>query len=315
MGRGAVSSNRWGGGAVTGGEAAGPAGSDEANRDDVDGPDTAPIPLPPASPFTPFSWTATSTTSVPEGFPPGPNRDSWASQLPETTSIGRTPPERTNLPATGNTPFRREERFGVEASPFALTPPSGRRRRRHLVLAIAAAAVIIAAAVVTVVVNQGDGGQDDTTRTANGHHHRDDAAESKLRGLLPPGYEPSACTPGDPEGAATATIQCAANSDASGPRSATFSLFGDAADLRAAFAETTAANSVVECPGRIQSPGPWRRNSAPQQPAGDLVCALDTSHTPIMAWTSTRDLLLARIAGEVPTTPLSDLYAWWATHS
>jgi hypothetical protein len=181
------------------------------------------------------------------------------------------------------------------------------------------AAAVIAGAVVTVVVGTSAGGdgndQGDTVSATNGRQQRDDVAETKLRTLLPPGYGPSACTAVDPEGDVTATVRCAANSDPGGPQSAIFSVFGDAAALRAAFAKAAVDNSVVVCPGNIQSPGPWRRNSAPQQPAGDLLCALTPSHTPIVVWTSTRDLLLAEITGELPATSLSGLYAWWTTHS
>ncbi|WP_267296272.1 hypothetical protein [Mycobacterium hackensackense] len=242
----------------------------------------------------------------------------WDSQVsrPPAETIGATHPQ---PPESGydQPPTRREDRFTRQASPFTPARPSGSRRTR-LALAIAAV-VVITGAIVTVVVSTTDGGDEDdrggTASTSSGPRQRDDAAETKLRALLPPGYEPSACTAVDPEGNATATIRCAANTDPGGPQSATFSLFGDAVALRTAFTETAAANSVVVCPGNIQSPGPWRRNSAPQQSAGDLLCALNTSHTPIIAWTSTRDLLLAEITGELPTTSLGGLYSWWTTHS
>ncbi|AGB27011.1 hypothetical protein Mycsm_06908 (plasmid) [Mycobacterium sp. JS623] len=302
---------------MTGGDAVeGAFGGADATEDGIDGPDTAPIPLPPASPFTPFSWAAIPPTSPSDGAPPlGEEQYSQVRQPPAAT-IGATPAQRPE-PGYGHTPVRREDRFARQASPFTPTPPAGRRRTR-LALAITAAAVI-AGAIVTVAVSTSDGGGEDgqngTGSVSNGPHPRDDAAETKLRTLLPTGYGPSACTAVDPEGNATATIRCTANTDPGGPQSATFSLFGDAAALRAAFTKATADNSVVVCPGNIQSPGPWRRNSAPQQSAGDLLCALDTSRTPIMAWTSTRDLLLAEITGDLPTTSLSGLYSWWTTHS
>lgn len=303
---------------MTGGDAAGGAfdGADFAG-DDVDAPETAPIPLPPASPFTPFSWTAaSSTTPQPESVPAADSEwDSQVSQPPAATigALHPQPPE----PSYHQAPARREDRFARHTSPFAPARPSGSRRTR-LALAIAAAAVI-AGAIVTVVVSTTDGddedGQGGTVSASNGPRQRDGAAETKLRALLPAGYEPSACTAVDPEGNATATVRCVANTDPGGPQSATFSLFGDAAALRTAFTETAAANSVVVCPGNIQSPGPWRRNSAPQQSAGDLLCALSPSRTPVLAWTSTRDLLLAEITGELPTTSLGGLYSWWTTHS
>lgn len=303
---------------MTGGDAAeGAFSGADANGDGIDGPDTAPIPLPPASPFAPFSWTAISPTSPPDGAPPLDDEQYSQVSQPPAATIGATPAQRPE-PGYGHTPVRGGDRFARQAFPFTPPPPAGRRRTR-IALAIGAAAAVIAGAIVTVTVSTSDGGGQDgqsaTGSVSNESHQRDDAAETKLRALLPPGYEPSACTAVDPEGNATATIRCTANTDSGGPQSAIFSLFGDAAALRAAFTKATADNSVVVCPGNIQSPGPWRRNSAPQQSAGDLLCALDTSRTPIMAWTSTRDLLLAEITGELPTTSLSGLYSWWTTHS
>lgn len=241
---------------MTGGDAAGGAfdGADFAG-DDVDAPETAPIPLPPASPFTPFSWTAaSSTTPQPERVPAVDSE--WDSQVgqPPAAPIGATHLQPLE-PGYDQTPARREDRFTRQASPFTPARPSGRRRTR-LALAIAAA-VVITGAIVTVVVSTTDGGEADqggTVSASTGPRQRDDAAETKLRALLPSGYEPSACTAVDPEGNATATIRCAANTDPGGPQSATFSLFGDAAALRTAFTETAAANSVVVCPGNIQTP-------------------------------------------------------------
>lgn len=245
-----------GGEAVTGGDAAERAfGGADATGDGIDGPDTAPIPLPPASPFAPFSWTAISPTPPSDGAPPLDDEQYSQLSQPPAARIGATPAQRPE-PGYGHTPVRQEDRFARLASPFTPTPPAGRRRTR-IALAIGAAAVI-AGAIVTVAVNVGDGGGEDgqsaTGSVSNGPHQRDDVAETKLRTLLPPGYEPSACTAVDPEGNATATIRCTANTDSGGPQSATFSLFGDAAALRAAFTKATADNSVVVCPGNIQTP-------------------------------------------------------------
>ncbi|KMO82418.1 hypothetical protein [Mycolicibacterium chlorophenolicum] len=241
---------------MTGGDAAeGAFGGADATGDGIDGPDTAPIPLPPASPFTPFSWTAISPTSPPDGAPPHDDEHHSQVSQPPATTIDATPPQRPE-PGYGHTPVRGEDRFARQASPFTPSPPAGRRRTR-IALAIAAAAVI-AVAIVTVAVSTSDGGghdgQSDTASASNESHQRDDTAETKLRTLLPPGYEPSACTAVDPEGNATATIRCTANTDSGGPQSAIFSLFGDAAALRAAFTRATADNSVVVCPGNIQTP-------------------------------------------------------------
>lgn len=287
---------------MRGGESAGPASND--GQADRDNPDTAPIPLPPSSPFAPFPWAATPST-------PHAQRPWAAEEGPDHTSHGRTPQQRLDLPAHHG-PFAHGRRAGVAASPFVPHAPRGRRWRRMLAVA---AAVLVAAATAVLVVSQWDSDGETTASTPTEQHERDGAAEANLRALLPPGYPPGACTAVDPTNDATATVQCTANNSPGAPQSATFSLLSSPAALRAAFSDTATGNSVVVCPGNIQSPGPWRRNSAPQQPAGDLMCALDATGNPLMAWSSTRDLLLAEIHGEQPTVPLTALYAWWTTHS
>jgi hypothetical protein len=71
---------------------------------------------------------------------------------------------------------------------------------------------------------------------------------------------------------------------------------------------------VVNCPGNIQSPGPWRRNATPQQVSGTLVCGLQASR-PTLAWTDDIVLLLGVVRADATGPTLDQLYAWWSTHS
>jgi hypothetical protein len=146
------------------------------------------------------------------------------------------------------------------------------------------------------------------TATAN------DEDEAQLKRLLPRGYAADACEGADPAEAALAQLNCAANTDPDGPVSATYTLMPDRAALDTAFNATIAEAQRVNCPGNIQSPGPWRRNAAPQTVAGTLFCGLRDGQ-PTVVWTDDAKLTLnaVRSAPGGPTFPA--LYAWWSSHS
>lgn len=80
------------------------------------------------------------------------------------------------------------------------------------------------------------------------------ADQQRLSGLLPMGYPPDACRPVDVPRAALAAVDCTENTDAGGPPSATYTLFGDQASLSSAFEDEVSDARVVNCPGNIQSP-------------------------------------------------------------
>jgi hypothetical protein len=142
----------------------------------------------------------------------------------------------------------------------------------------------------------------------------DTEAQAKLLRLLPPGYPSNSCKQVDPPKDALAQVDCTKNADTDGPPSATYTLVRDKAALQAEFDGVTRGTGVVNCPGNIQSPGPWRRNATPQQVSGTLVCGLQASR-PTLAWTDDIVLLLGVVRADATGPTLDQLYAWWSTHS
>jgi hypothetical protein len=91
---------------------------------------------------------------------------------------------------------------------------------------------------------------------------------SFARLMLPPGYPSGSCKPIVTPEYALAQVNCENNSDPGGPVSATYTLVRDKAALDAALKDIVTSSTRVNCPGNIQSPGPWRRNAAPQTISG-----------------------------------------------
>jgi hypothetical protein len=132
--------------------------------------------------------------------------------------------------------------------------------------------------------------------------------------MVPKGYPGGSCAPVDPPKDALAQVDCRANVDSGGPSSASYTLVRDPAALNAAFDAVVAANSVVTCPGNIQSPGPWRRNATPDRVSGTLFCGFDRD-SPTVAWTDDARLLLSTVRSDQNGPNLDQLYAWWSSHS
>ena len=139
-------------------------------------------------------------------------------------------------------------------------------------------------------------------------------AQQRLRAELPPGYSSAACAPTDVPQTAVAKVGCTQNSDVGGPPTSEFTLYSEQAALAAAFGTVVGNSQVVNCPGNIQSPGPWRRNATPQLVSGTLVCGYRDG-TPTLAWTDDAKLLLATIDGADVGPNLDQLYVWWSSHS
>ena len=222
-----------------------------------------------------------------------------------------------NTVSTENRPV---EWVAAAADPFAFPAvTSGRVRRRRKALAIAGAAVaatvLLAGGVIvwltgTDTEGQPASGAASTTASAT----RDRAAEAKLRTLLPAGYGADSCRPADLTNGALAVVDCGTNTDAGGPPTATYALFGDRQTLITAFEAVVDATRVVTCPGNLQSPGPWRRNATPQQVSGTLFCGFEQQR-PTLAWTDEERSLLSTVRSGPQGPDLSQLYAWWSMHS
>ncbi|RZT25361.1 hypothetical protein EV589_1093 [Mycobacterium sp. BK558] len=139
-------------------------------------------------------------------------------------------------------------------------------------------------------------------------------AEAQLRGMLPRGYAPDACEGVVPAQGALAQLSCATNTDPGGPLTATYTLARDKDSVKDLFDDVVNTSSVVDCPGNIQSPGPWRRNATPQQTAGTLVCGFQQSK-PTVAWSTDADLLVSEVQSGPQGPNMVQLYTWWASHS
>lgn len=139
-------------------------------------------------------------------------------------------------------------------------------------------------------------------------------ARARLLKLVPSGYPVNACTPGSALGGAVAEVSCAKNGDAGGPPAASYTLFADAGTLRLSFDNSVATTAVTDCPGRIQSPGPWHRAASPDKPAGMLLCGT-RQNRPVLVWTDDESLLLSVANADHNGPTLDQMYSWWSSHS
>jgi hypothetical protein len=96
----------------------------------------------------------------------------------------------------------------------------------------------------------------------------------QLLQMVPAGYSPDSCEPVAAPKDALAQVNCDKNSDTGGPLSSTYTLVRDKAALDGALNDIMKASTRVNCPGNIQSPGPWRRNATPDKVSGVLFCGV-----------------------------------------
>jgi serine/threonine-protein kinase len=130
----------------------------------------------------------------------------------------------------------------------------------------------------------------------------DQANNDKLFALLPGGYTPADCAAGKQylEDPFLARVGCGPNSQPGGPIMATYSLYGNPADLNKVFNLNIA--DPLPCPGTTD-PGPisWS--------GGMVKCGSPYPHLGgvMLTWTRDADLLIAI----VQSSDLASLYAWW----
>lgn len=223
---------------------------------------------------------------------------------------------------TGPLPVRDARPPGAAAAdrrfdaPLSVNPRPVRRDNRPVVLVAAATVAVVALGVLAwsfwpssqdADAPSGDAGA--TTQTES-----PEQAEARLRGMLPRGYAADSCEAVVPAKGALAQLSCAPNADTGGPLSATYTLAEDKDALKGLFDDVVSTSSVVDCPGNIQSPGPWRRNATPQQTAGTLVCGFQQSK-PTVAWTTDADLMVSAVQSGPQGPNMVQLYTWWASHS
>jgi hypothetical protein len=132
--------------------------------------------------------------------------------------------------------------------------------------------------------------------------------------MLPPGYPSASCRAMAAPEYALAQVNCDKNSDPGGPLSATYTLVRDKAALDAASNDIVTSSTRVNSPGNIQSPGPWRRNAAPEKISGVLYCGVQDNR-PTVAWTDDARLVVSAVQSGDQGPTFSELYAWWSSHS
>lgn len=136
---------------------------------------------------------------------------------------------------------------------------------------------------------------------------RSDADLARLMSLLPAGYDASNCAAVDnPPKDSLATVDCEQNSLPSGPTSGRFSLYPDVATLEDHFQTAAGEDEVQPCPGGVASPGTWHYTSAPDVPAGSLVCGTYEG-SPDLVWSQNDRLLLGNLQGN----DLQSIYTFW----
>lgn len=258
---------------------------------------------PPAAPPTPkIPFGAATVTAPPTRPPHGGGPPVHTSIWPEDARSPRSAPPRQTPPWNGALP-----------PPIIPTTP---RRRAPSAKALTVGAVVLAGlilvgiAVWNVAASDSDTDQTATPTTAQAKPTKEDL--QRLNDALPKGYSQSSCT--TDESSADASINCGRNTDAGGPATATYTLYPDQQALTQAFSDTIATFNRVTCPGNIQSPGPWRRNAAPDVVAGTLFCGTQSGRA-VVVWTSDAQSLLNVAEAGAQGPSLDQLYAWWSTHS
>jgi serine/threonine-protein kinase len=140
----------------------------------------------------------------------------------------------------------------------------------------------------------------------------DPATEQRLRQHLPSGYRAEACSP-RPRATGSATLTCGPGAGPGAPTSATFALLPDRSALQAALDDVVAGLAVQDCPGRIQSPGPWRALGS-AEPRGVLVCGVSDGE-PVIAWTDQTALTLNLVRSDRGGPTIDDLFRWWGSQA
>lgn len=200
-------------------------------------------------------------------------------------------------------------------------PPTRAGRKMVVPALIAVVAIAVAGVFASVVLgakddagqsDQMDGGQMHSPASAAAVQGRD---ADELRSLIPDGFPEGSCLTVAPGAAGVlAQIECGRYGGVGGPDRAVYQRADDSARLAELLQSAQDASIVRVCPGRIQSPGPWRRGGAPQQVGGIVFCAQRTSES-VMGWTDDEQKVFALISSGRGGSSPEQLYRWWSAHS
>ncbi|MBB4856517.1 hypothetical protein HNP40_003938 [Mycobacteroides chelonae] len=292
------------------------AGSPQA-EDSSDAADTAPLPVLNALPGMlaepgPFASPEQNLNQPPpfieQQVSPDPYWSGLATSTPRFTTDRQSPPARENAWGSGALTS------AVDFSSWK--DKRTERSKRPLMIGGAVLAAVVVGGVVTVFASQGgeDAPAGPTAAPQTTVSSRDSDAETRLLSMLPTGYAASVCKAVEPANEAVAQVKCGRTDDPDGPAEASYSLVKDKSALAAGLSRLTKRNAVVVCPGRIQSPGPWRRNATPDLVSGTVFCGTNQGH-PVVGWTDEERLLLSETRSGAAGPTLDQLYAWWSSHS
>jgi hypothetical protein len=205
-------------------------------------------------------------------------------------------------------------------APLTVNPRQVQDNRRPIIFFSIVAVVVIAAVgglifwLVRPSADAPDAPSSAPATSTSSPSSEADADAQTLTRLLPAGYPAGACkTAAAPKGV-LAQLNCDTNTDQGGPMSASYRLVKDKATLDATFNDIVVAATRVNCPGNIQSPGPWRRNATPDKTSGTLFCGLQADR-PTIAWTDESRLIVSSVQAGPQAPTFDELYAWWSSHS
>ena len=227
--------------------------------------------------------------------------------------ISTPTPAKVTTPESGPGEDDWSRRF---ADALTINPRPIRRNRKPIVFfgVVALAAVVVIAALAFWLLRPSPATQDAGSGPATSANPSPSKDADRLLSLLPPGYPPGSCKATATSKDALAQINCDKNSDQGGPLSATYRLVWDKAALDAELNAIVAGSTRVNCPGNIQSPGPWRRNAAPDTVSGVLYCGV-RDNRPTIAWTDEAKLVVSEVQSGDQGPTFDELYAWWSFHS
>jgi hypothetical protein len=202
-------------------------------------------------------------------------------------------------------------------SELTATPPTtrttaGMRGSRAVQVGVAVGVMVLSAGVAIVIARLPGGSSSTALPTSRPSISSTTTTPAKqptqrLYDVLPRGYNSNNCAPvSSPNRQALATVQCDKTPDPHSPASATFALYPDATALDKAFQNGIDEDVVTPCPDGKPSPGTWQTDSAPNVPAGSVLCG-SYNKGPDLLWTQTKDLLL----GDIQGPDLNALYQFW----
>lgn len=249
----------------------------------------------------------------PEPEPLWPDRrDEWAT-IPETQHSQTAPVyvRASSPPAT----------LGDPTISLALrSRGTSARVRKGLVPVIAAvlAIAVVAVLAVAIVGAEDDPSQAGAVQDSGGQAHEssvDAQHPRELLALIPSGFPDGSClavAPGEP--GVRAQVECGRYPGVGGPQRAVYQRVDDEHGLAALLQSAQVASVVRVCPGRIQSPGPWRRGGTPARRGGVVFCGQRGDQS-VMGWTDDEHRVFAMISAGPGGSSPAQLYQWWSANS